>query len=222
MDSTNTRVMLPWFQFFSTENKMDSSNDSAEENLYKTESNSTCIQVKQVPIFPHGWCSKDCQVGSVVLYFSLSSPFFYPPISSLSLPLCALLSFSDNSFKNFVFGRIMSFLSFSSWFFVHSEDIRDWISFSPKNSMNSSKHVLTRMPEKLRKSMTHANLAKPLPPLLPDCVTKHARCQHTGRCKGSVFCWHVNPTYRFFVLNSLFLLKCIFLSICISSAANKT
>lgn len=85
MNLTSTSVRLPWFQSFSTENKMNSSNDSAGEKLCNTESNSTCIQVKQVPIFPHGWCSKDCQVGSVVLYFSFSSTFVSPLISSLVL-----------------------------------------------------------------------------------------------------------------------------------------
>lgn len=42
------------------------------ERDYKIESNSTCIHVKQLPIFPQGWRSKDCQVGLVVLYFSSS------------------------------------------------------------------------------------------------------------------------------------------------------
>lgn len=69
MGLTSTSVGLERFQLLSAENKMNSSNNSAGKRLYKIESNSTCIHVKQLPIFPQGWCSKDCQVGSVVLYF---------------------------------------------------------------------------------------------------------------------------------------------------------
>lgn len=123
MGLTSTSVRLPWFQLFSTETKMNSSNDSAGEKPYQTESNSTCIHVRQVPIFPHGWCSKDCQVGSVVPYFSLSTLISYLLCTHFWLkPVWPQLQ----GFFTFIILPVFSFLTL---FFVYSVDIRDWISF---------------------------------------------------------------------------------------------
>lgn len=54
IDLTSLSVRLLRFQLFFAENKMNSWSDSTGDTPHKTESNSTCIQVKQVPIFPHG------------------------------------------------------------------------------------------------------------------------------------------------------------------------
>lgn len=133
---------LPWFLLFSTKRRMNSSHDSAGEKPYKTESHSTCIQVKQVPISPHGWCSEHCQVGSVVLYFSfffLSAGLWFRLSLSLLHSLVGVYSCE---------GSTWFLLITTAFVFLVSVllETNYWITFRLDNSVNSSKHLLSRMP----------------------------------------------------------------------------
>lgn len=145
IDLTSISVRLPRFQLFSAENKMNSWSYSTGDTPHKTESNSTCIQVKQVPIFPHGWGSKDSQSAlslhnslSVCHLFLLSSDF----ISSADRLTYKIVWLQFQGLNIFIDLRIFFLIFVFSFFFPPLLTCVFWISRCLENSMKSSRHVL--------------------------------------------------------------------------------
>lgn len=85
IDLTSLSARLAQFQPISTEDNMNSSNDSTGGKPYKTECNSTCIQVKQVPIFPQGWGSRTVNRLHGSIFFSDFISF--PPLLTVLFPV---------------------------------------------------------------------------------------------------------------------------------------